>query len=281
MKTFTTLSLRTPLPLGLAGLLAGVLATGCDLPDKDLGADPTSTTGDATTGDGPCVDGETRMEDCNTCFCEDGGWSCTEIACGDDSGTSGGGGCDPADLPEPYCDQCVCENGGWSCDDIGCDPTGGETGGSTGGDECDPATEPDDGCNECFCDMGEWACTDLACPGSEPVAVCDGSEVVDPFTILNAAVVDHELQLTVEYSGGCEVHDFGACWDESFAESEPVQVGLLISHEDFDDPCDALPVEMIAFDLSPVRNAWIDAYQQLSGTITLNVPGWGSLDYSF
>lgn len=278
MKTSITPSLRSSLSLGLAGLLAGLCASACDLPDKDLGADPTSTTGDpGTTGDdGPCVDGETKMEDCNTCFCENGGWSCTEIACGD---SSGGDTCDPAELPD--CGDCTCEDGVWNCTAIGCDPTGGGDTGTTGGDECDPETEPDDGCNECFCDMGEWACTEIACPMSDPVAVCEGSEVVDPFTIMNAAVVDHELQLTVQYSGGCTVHDFGACWDESFAESEPVQVGLLISHEDFDDPCDSLPIEMIAFDLSPVRNAWVDAYQQLSGTITLNVPGWGSLDYSF
>lgn len=282
MKIFTTPYLRLPFNLGIATALAGLLSMACDLPDKDLGADPTGTSGGtATAGDsGPCVDGETRMEDCNTCICEGGGWSCTEIGCSDGSGTAGGtaGACDSATLPD--CGDCVCEDGGWSCNDIGCDPTGGETG-STGGDECDPETEPNDGCNECICLEGEWACTDLACPGGDPVAVCSGGEVIDPFTIQTAAVVGDQLLLTVEYSGGCMVHDFGSCWDESFAESEPVQVSLTISHEDNDDPCDSLPVEMLAYDLTPVRNAWIDAYQQLSGTITLNVSGWGAIDYSF
>lgn len=274
MKTSTTpTSLRTSLTLGLAGLLAGALSVACDLPDKDLGVDPAGTTGNATTGDGPCIEGETKMEDCNSCTCEDGGWSCTEMDCGDGSGgsTSSGDECDPADLP--MCGDCVCENGGWSCDDIGCDPTGGL--------ECDPATEPDDGCNECICDMGEWACTEVACPASEPVAVCSGGEVVDPFTIQSVVVMGDELQLTVQYSGGCANHVFSACWDQAFDESEPVQTGVLISHEDDNDMCDALNPAVLTFDLTPIRNDWIDAYQQLSGTITLNVDGWGPVSYLF
>ena len=275
MKTSITPDLRNTLSLGLAGLLAGLCASACDLPDKDLGADPMSTTGDSGTAgdDGPCVDGDTKMEDCNTCTCEGGSWSCTEIACGDESG---GNACDPNDLPD--CGDCSCEDGLWVCTAIGCDPTGGS---DTGVGECDPDEEPDDGCNGCLCQDGTWTCTANVCPDSPPVGICDGTEVVDPFTILDAAVMDHELLLTVQYSGGCATHDFGTCWDEAFLESEPVQVGLLISHEDNVDFYDAAPTEMLAFDLSPVRNAWIDAYQQLSGTITLNVAGWGSIDYTF
>jgi hypothetical protein len=37
----------------------------------------------------------------------------------------------------------------------------------------------------------------------------------------------------------------------------------------------------LTVDLTPMRDAWIDAYQQPSGTITVNVADWGALDYTF
>ena len=42
-----------------------------------------------------------------------------------------------------------------------------------------------------------------------------------------------------------------------------------------------LDAEYLTFDLTPMRNDWVDAYQQLSGTIIVNVTGWGSIDYNF
>lgn len=76
-------------------------------------------------------------------------------------------------------------------------------------------------------------------------------------------------------------HGYGSCWDGSFAESDPVQAWLQLNHEDNDDPCDAIVMEELSIDLVPMRDAWIDAYQQASGTIILHVADWGSLDYSF
>jgi hypothetical protein len=37
----------------------------------------------------------------------------------------------------------------------------------------------------------------------------------------------------------------------------------------------------VSFDLTPMRDAWIDAYQQPTGTIILHVAEWGSVDYTF
>ncbi len=64
----------------------------------------------------------------------------------------------------------------------------------------------------------------------------------------------------MSYSGGCETHSFRLCWPEpSFMESEPVQTNLEIIHDGPPDPCDAYPTEVVSFDLSPLKAAWIDS----------------------
>ncbi|MFP4598865.1 MAG: hypothetical protein ACOC9J_05145 [Persicimonas sp.] len=57
-------------------------------PDADIGSldagasDAGSPDGDAG-GDVGCQDGDEKQVDCNTCYCQDGTWACTEMACGD------------------------------------------------------------------------------------------------------------------------------------------------------------------------------------------------------
>jgi hypothetical protein len=43
-------------------------------------------------------------------------------------------------------------------------------------------------------------------------------------------------------------------------ESLPVQVRLFISHDDYDDPCDALVTREFSFDLLPLRLAYEGSY---------------------
>ncbi|MCA9709141.1 MAG: hypothetical protein KDK70_25075, partial [Myxococcales bacterium] len=71
--------LRSSLPLAAAALLAGLAFSACDLPNKDLGDDPPGDTEGAA-----CQDGDSMMQDCNSCTCEGGFWACTEIACPED-----------------------------------------------------------------------------------------------------------------------------------------------------------------------------------------------------
>ncbi|MCX4246184.1 hypothetical protein [Paraliomyxa miuraensis] len=266
--------LRRSLPLCAAGLLAGLCASACDLPDKNLGDDPPGTTG------GTCEPGDEMMLDCNTCSCHDGEWSCTAIACADtDSSADSGNTCDPADEPVDECNSCSCVDGQWVCTTIGCDPTDTDT--DTDPGSCDPGSNPTNGCNTCECQAGEWICTDEACPEEPAVGLCDGTEPTDPVSIIDASIVGDTLVLAVEYGGGCVEHMFGSCWDGSFAESDPVQAWLQVNHEDNDDPCDGVVMEERNFDLSPMRQAWIDAYMQANGTITLHVADWGSIDYVF
>jgi len=259
MKTFSTLILRASSSFAFVGLL-GLASPGCDLPDKNLGDDePSASEGPA------CTDGETMMDDCNTCTCEDGAWACTEIGCDPDSG---GMSCDPGDEPDVECGECSCVDGEWLCTAIGCPEP-----------ECVDGEEMMDDCNTCTCAGGQWACTDQACPPS-PLATCTGAEPDDPIFITDASILGDILTVSTDVSGGCGTHEYGSCWTEAFDESEPVQAGVTISHEG-DDPCEAIVSEVLDFDLTPMREAWVAGYGQASGTIIVHVGDYGAVEYGF
>lgn len=89
------------------------------------------------------------------------------------------------------------------------------------------------------------------------------------------------LSVDLSFGGGCEDHLFEICWpDQSFMESEPVQVNLEIWHGGTPDMCEAYLSETVDFDLSPLKAEWKDAYGEGAGTIILNVMG-ESVQYDF
>jgi len=45
----------------------------------------------------------------------------------------------------------------------------------------------------------------------------------------------------------------------------------VLGHDANQDPCDAYPMDEIVHDLSALKQAWIAAYQQQSGAITIHV----------
>lgn len=131
--------------LGWMGVLAVVA---CDLEPKNLGNETAeggsvaeggsegSTAGESAgeegsasmeggseTG-GACADGDTKMEDCNTCSCLDGFWGCTEIDCGG-AESPPPAECEDGDTKMEDCNTCSCLDGYWACTEIGCPPDGG------------------------------------------------------------------------------------------------------------------------------------------------------------
>lgn len=102
----------------------------------------------------------------------------------------------------------------------------------------------------------------------------------DMLTVDAASIEGDELIVTVSYGGGCETHDIDLCWpDQSFMESYPVQVQLELLHDGHDDACDAYLTEDRRFSLSPLAQAYRDAYGG-AGTVTIHVHGF-DLDYTF
>ena len=276
-------------------------ATACDLPDKNIGDE---TMGDETQGDSgvpgdDCEPGDEvpAADGCNTCICEEDGFlACTAIGCDPTDGDPTDG--DPTDgdppdecepgttVPAPDgCNTCECNDDGTigGCTEIGCDPP----------QECEPGTSfpAGDGCNTCFCedDGTIGGCTDAECdPGDADTDPFDGPEVsscnpetpFDSLVINGASIEGDTLTIEVAYSGCGPGHPLGACWDGTFNESAPVQVNFDVAHDDLDEACDAFPSDSVDIDLTPLRQSYEEFYSE-SGTITINIGGGESIDYTF
>lgn len=138
------------------------------------------------------------------------------------------------------------------------------------------------------CDCPEaygFDCVDAVCTwdyttNNYGIPDCDGDRGA-AMDINSASVVGDELILNVSYGGGCEDHTFTLCWpDQSFMESDPVQAGFEVYHEDNDDPCDAWFTEDQAFNLAPLRTAYEAMYGSGSASIILDVGGF-SVEYAW
>ncbi len=97
------------------------------------------------------------------------------------------------------------------------------------------------------------------------------------------------LTLEVEYTGGCQAHEVDLVAWGGWLESFPVQVNLQLSHESHDDPCEALIMRELRFDLQPLRQSYEAVYgsgEPGATTIVLRLaaPDGGDarrIDYTF
>jgi len=92
----------------------------------------------------------------------------------------------------------------------------------------------------------------------------------DPFSVEETSVAGDVLRVKVQYGGGCARHEIqGVAWG-GWMESFPVQVRVFLTHEGFDDPCDAFITEDRYLDLGPLKRAYRKSYgSQAPGTATL------------
>lgn len=111
-----------------------------------------------------------------------------------------------------------------------------------------------------------------------PMTACRGgvSPASDPFVRNNAFINGDTLFVDVEYSGGCEVHTFDACYG-LWMTSLPVQTDVTITHDANGDICRALILETVRFDLNPMR---VSYPWTTPADIMLNLDGRTQLMYS-
>ena len=103
----------------------------------------------------------------------------------------------------------------------------------------------------------------------------------DPFVFNDIILKSNSLKMNASYGGGCKEHEF-VLIATSFMESYPIQVNVVLSHEDNDDPCDAWITEEKMFNLSPLKKAWQEQYNEISGTIIINLESWeNQITYDF
>lgn len=98
-----------------------------------------------------------------------------------------------------------------------------------------------------------------------------GSIQVDPFALDSATVDGDVLNLALQYSGGCQEHEFELYMSPAaFMESLPAQANLYLYHEDNDDACDAIILHNLQFDLRPIGHLFELMYKE-PAAIRLNV----------
>jgi hypothetical protein len=90
----------------------------------------------------------------------------------------------------------------------------------------------------------------------------------DPYRLGQVDVDGLVLTAHLTYGGGCAQHRMDLVLWGGWMESFPVQINALISHDDSDDPCDAVVTEERSFALLPLREAYEEAY----GPIGANRP---------
>jgi hypothetical protein len=82
----------------------------------------------------------------------------------------------------------------------------------------------------------------------------------DPLGLMDYSVDGSILALEVEHGGGCAHHEYDLVAWGGWMESFPVQVNVLLAHEDNDDPCDGLLRRRLLFDLTPLREAYFPVF---------------------
>lgn len=100
--------------------------------------------------------------------------------------------------------------------------------------------------------------------GTVPVIVDFDSEPhdwpQDALTLGSHSLAGNYLTLEVEYSGGCTGHVLDLVAHGGWMESFPVQVSVLLTHDDRDDACDGLIRRNVEFDLRTLRDAYVESY---------------------
>lgn len=94
---------------------------------------------------------------------------------------------------------------------------------------------------------------------------------IDNFEVKDVSIVNDSIYFKIQYSGGCNEHEFRLTANDYFKESFPVQADMILSHNDFNDACDSIVEIELSFDLSPLKEAYINSYGGNLDPIALNI----------
>ncbi len=97
------------------------------------------------------------------------------------------------------------------------------------------------------------------------LSACTGP--ANTFSIRRTEVRGDTLDIQLQHGGGCEEHTYQACWNGSFAMSQPPRAAIEIRHNGHEDRCKALISKSLSIDLARIRTALPQ------GEITLDVAG--------
>jgi hypothetical protein len=106
-------------------------------------------------------------------------------------------------------------------------------------------------------------------------------ETGDPYSVLSAKIIGHELWLSVSYGGGCKEHQFELLFNQAYPESENEYgetsryINLTLKHNANNDMCRSIVQQNIRFNLKRIQDNG-------SHEMEISVSGWeGSLKYEY
>ena len=109
--------------------------------------------------------------------------------------------------------------------------------------------------------------------------------VYDPLNIQKVMINNDNISITVDYPGGCNIHDFTLIGSRSFIETLPAQAYIKLSHNSNGDRCEAGFTDTLRFDLTPLKEQYLAAYKTEHGSIILTVVSGdqsrGNIEYNF
>ncbi|MEO1172149.1 MAG: hypothetical protein AAFX94_08865 [Myxococcota bacterium] len=76
-----------------------------------------------------------------------------------------------------------------------------------------------------------------------------------PVKLTFATINEDTLTLGVQFSGGCNSHDFALCWNGAFTRSMPPQTSVWLLHET-EDTCEAALTETLTFSLASLESSY-------------------------
>lgn len=75
----------------------------------------------------------------------------------------------------------------------------------------------------------------------------------DPISINSISIEENILKLEVEYSGGCEKHEYKLYFDGNYKKSMPPKASFILVHDNKGDQCRSIVTETLTFDISPAQ----------------------------
>ena len=114
--------------------------------------------------------------------------------------------------------------------------------------------------NDALTPLDEW--------GSDDYEIRTGAD--------HAPVIDGDtLTVTLSYGGGCETHDVTlvAYPSDILPDAYPVEIDVALAHNANGDACEAYLTDTYAFDLTPIKTRYREAYMDDAGTIILLLLG--------
>lgn len=98
-----------------------------------------------------------------------------------------------------------------------------------------------------------------------------GPDFYNNFAIIDtASITGDTLILVVSYSGGCRTHDFRLFGSRSIIKTNPPQAEIYLSHNFNADMCEAWMTEIIKFDLTPLKNYYLQTFDN-TGHLLLRI----------